>query len=122
MWKQNIIHRDIKLANILLHFPENREIEHMSSDKKRAFLRNFDFGTGKFTVFISDFGLSTVRMANETGQQSICGNPFRIPPDPELLKKRLYTYKADMWAIGIMCFEMLMGKTPFHATEMRDLI
>jgi len=29
---------------------------------------------------------------------------------------------VDIWAIGIMCFEMLMGKTPFHSYEMKDLI
>lgn len=27
-----------------------------------------------------------------------------------------------MWAIGIMTYEMLMGRTPFHSYEMRDLI
>jgi serine/threonine protein kinase len=27
-----------------------------------------------------------------------------------------------VWAIGIMCYEMLMGKTPFHSYEMKDLI
>jgi aurora kinase, other len=39
-----------------------------------------------------------------------------------LLGKKIYTYKVDVWAIGIMCFEMLMGRTPFHAYEMKDLI
>jgi serine/threonine protein kinase len=38
------------------------------------------------------------------------------------LRKRNYTYKVDVWALGIMCFEMIMGKTPFHSYEMKDLI
>jgi serine/threonine protein kinase len=33
-----------------------------------------------------------------------------------------YSYKVDVWAIGIMTFEMLMGRTPFHSYEMKDLI
>jgi serine/threonine protein kinase len=38
------------------------------------------------------------------------------------LKKKGYSYKVDIWAIGIMCYELLMGKTPFHSNEMKDLI
>lgn len=28
----------------------------------------------------------------------------------------------DTWAIGVMLYELLMGVTPFHAYEMKDLI
>jgi serine/threonine protein kinase len=44
----NIIHRDIKLANILLHFPNNPEIESMNDEEKSEFLKNFDFSEGNF--------------------------------------------------------------------------
>jgi serine/threonine protein kinase len=30
IWGLNIIHRDLKLANILLHFPDNPEVSDMS--------------------------------------------------------------------------------------------
>ena len=51
---------------------------------------------------------------------SICGTP--LYSSPELLKKRKYTEKVDTWAIGVMLYEMLVGLTPFHSHEMRDLI
>ena len=38
IWKLNIIHRDMKLANILPHFPENPELDGMNRTEKRAFL------------------------------------------------------------------------------------
>lgn len=43
IWSLRIIHRDIKLANILLHFPENPEICTMTRQEKQDFLRTFDF-------------------------------------------------------------------------------
>lgn len=39
-----------------------------------------------------------------------------------MLKRRGYSYKVDVWALGIMCYEMLMGKTPFHSYEMQELL
>jgi serine/threonine-protein kinase ULK/ATG1 len=68
---------------------------------------------------ISDFGLSTI-LDSAQSQLSICGTP--LYSSPQLLKKRSYSYKVDVWAIGIMCYELLMGRTPFHSYEMKDLI
>ena len=51
---------------------------------------------------------------------SICGTP--LYSSPQLLKKRGYTAKVDTWALGVMLYEMIMGVTPFHAYEMKDLI
>ena len=38
------------------------------------------------------------------------------------MKKRGYSSKVDTWALGVMLYEMLMGVTPFHSYEMKDLI
>lgn len=38
VWALSIIHRDIKLANILLHFPDKPELEGLTKQQKRAFL------------------------------------------------------------------------------------
>jgi serine/threonine protein kinase len=46
LWSLDIIHRDIKLANILLHFPFNPEVDSMSIEEKLYFLQNFDFING----------------------------------------------------------------------------
>jgi serine/threonine protein kinase len=60
IWKLNIIHRDMKLANILLNFPDSPEVETMSKNDKRAFLMTADLTKIKFQAMISDFGLSTI--------------------------------------------------------------
>lgn len=51
---------------------------------------------------------------------SICGTP--LYSSPQLLKKKGYSYKVDIWALGIMCYELLCGKTPFHSYEMKELV
>jgi len=119
IWKLDIIHRDMKLANILLHFPNNLELNNMSRNEKRKFLATVDLTKVRFYAKISDFGLSTI-LESSSSQMSICGTP--LYSSPQLLKKRVYSYKVDVWAIGIMCYELLMGQTPFHSFEMKDLI
>jgi serine/threonine protein kinase len=104
----------------LLHFPENPEVDTMNKQEKYQFLKNFDLASGDFKAYISDFGLSTIVYEGNNSQLSICGTP--LYSSPQLLKKKGYSYKVDIWAIGIMCYELLMGRTPFHSYEMKDLI
>lgn len=79
IWKLNIIHRDMKLANILLHFGEIPEVETMSKADKRAFLLSADLTRVNFQTMISDFGLSTI-LDNTQSQLSICGTPLYSSP------------------------------------------
>ncbi len=48
IWELNIIHRDIKLANILLHFPNNPELDSMPKSRKIEFLQRVDLRQVKF--------------------------------------------------------------------------
>jgi serine/threonine protein kinase len=34
---------------------------------------------------------------------------------PQVVQKHYYSYKADIWSIGVILFELLNGITPFHA-------
>jgi serine/threonine protein kinase len=60
LWKVNIIHRDIKLPNIMLHFPDNAELDQMPNRDKQRFLAVVDLTRVRFQAKICDFGLSTV--------------------------------------------------------------
>jgi serine/threonine protein kinase len=74
-----MIHRDMKLANILLHFPNNPELNHMSRHEKRKFLSSVNLLKVKFFAKISDFGLSTI-LESSSSQLSICGTPLYSAP------------------------------------------
>ena len=109
---KNIIHRDLKLDNILLSFPskipkENREYSQA-------------------TVKIIDFGLST----QKAFAMSNPGTPAYM--DPIILQKfnksggikrfRLYDKKADIWSLGAITYEMLTGQNIFQADDLDELI
>ena len=114
-----IVHRDMKLANILLHFPDKPELQHLNKKDKKALLTTFDLTQVRFQAKISDYGLSTI-LDDTNPNLSIVGTP--LYSSPQLLKKRGYSEKVDTWALGVMLYEMLVGLTPFHSFEMKDLI
>lgn len=54
-----VIHRDLKLQNIMLHFPDETEnLMKMTKDEKKRFLKNVDLDSTRFEVKIADFGFS----------------------------------------------------------------
>ena len=113
--ERKVIHRDVKLDNILLHF-ENEED-----------LKNFDLM--KATVKIIDFGFAC--KISKTGlQYTVLGSPINM--DPIILKKLNsstkkskqlgYSEKADIWSIGTICYEMVIGRPVYDAEDMDDLV
>ena len=112
---QGIMHRDIKLENILLNY-ENEE------DKKNLNLM-------KAQVKIIDFGFACKIQKNALTYTAI-GNPLNM--DPLILKKLNsrgkkarqlgYDQKADIWSLGAICYEMLIGRAAFDAEDMEDLV
>ena len=107
----NIMHRDIKLENILLKFDSLEDKENLNIMKSQ--------------VKIIDFGFAT----NNSLAISIVGNPLNM--DPLILKKLTsngrikklgYDAKIDVWSLGSICYEMLIGKSAFDAEDMLELI
>ena len=41
---------------------------------------------------------------------------------PEALKRNIYSVKNDIWSIGIMCFELLHGETPWECKTEKELM
>ena len=41
---------------------------------------------------------------------------------PESLKKSYYSYKSDLFSIGVVLFEMLVGQTPHEVNTEKELL
>ena len=89
----NILHRDIKLDNILLD--------------------------GENIVKICDFGVSRVVKKGVIINEQ-CGTPAYIAP--EIIKDKGYEgCTADLWSMGVLLYAMVTGTVPFKATNIQEL-
>ena len=96
MHKRCVIHRDLKMGNVFLD-------SHMD-------------------VKIGDFGLAAVVLDDKERRQTLCGTPNYIAP--EILNKSQgggHDNKVDTWAIGIICYAMLIGTPPFASKTQAEI-
>ena len=87
----NILHRDLKSANVFL----------------------FHDGTAK----LGDLNVSKITPRGLGCTQT--GTPYYA--SPEVWKDNPYNLKSDIWSLGCLCYEILMLKTPFRAETMEGL-
>ena len=93
----NIVHRDLKLENILIH-----EIE-----------KSKQTGEDLFNIKIIDFG--TARIFDKTkNPQSIVGSSYYIAP--EVLRQK-YNKECDLWSVGVILYMFIVGHAPFDGCD-----
>ena len=77
--KQNIVHRDMKPENILL---TSRDMNN-------------------FELKIADLGFA-VKYDPQTGLDLVLGTPLYMAP--ELIERKKYNEKVDVWSLGVICY------------------
>lgn len=69
-------------------------------------------------VKIGDLGFAR-RLEVSDLAQTMCGTPLMMAP--EVLMKKKYDHKADIWSLGALFYEMITGFTPFTGMNQNDL-
>lgn len=90
----SVLHRDIKPANLYI--------------------------TKSGVVKIGDFGVSKLLSMSMPNAGTFIGTPFYICPELALGDK--YSFGADVWALGVMLYELYCNKLPFVASNVLALI
>ena len=91
--EQGIVHRDIKPANIMV--------------------------TKGSDIRIADFGAAFLKKS-QVAQSAAMGSPFYMAP--EQIEGRDITFHSDMYSLGVVMYELLVGRRPFIAENLEQLI
>ena len=110
-----IIHRDLKLDNILVKF-EN-EIDKNKVDLLKKKKKIIDFG---FAAYKDQSGLLSTAIGSPMNMDPIILKKFNS--GGSVNKELGYDEKADIWSLGTLCYQMLIGNCAFDAYNMKELV
>lgn len=108
---KHVIHRDIKPENLLIGQRVSEYIRTVIVTRRINLLSPSIQGDIK----IADFGWSV--HAPTSRRTTLCGTLDYLPP--EMVEAREHDATADVWSLGVLCYEFLVGNPPFEAEGYR---
>ena len=110
---RRIIHRDLKLDNIMVHFDSDYDQQNLNMMKAK--IKIIDFG---FAIQLDKAKVTFSAVGSPINMDPIILNKFCKRKDVNLG----YDTKADIWSTGTIFYELLTGKAVFNAKNMLELI
>ncbi len=114
LYAEQVVHRDLKLDNILVHF-------HRFKDKvKTKDIKAMDLATEEFTIKICDLGFSRQLHKTDLAHSNL-GSPLQMAPE-FYFSREGYDHKVDVWALGALYYTLLTNTHAFNARDIDHLL
>ena len=114
---KKILHRDIKPENILIKFNSKKDIENI--DLLKSKVKIIDFG---FARYLPDSEFATTVVGSPAYMDPVLLEKYSKIKNREKPKKYSYNEKVDIWSLGIICYEMIIGAPPFNSNNLEGLL
>lgn len=101
---EGIIHRDLKPENLFLSIDANGTMT----------VKVLDFGVAKFTDSLANTGHATT-------SNTLVGTPRYMSPEQARSAREL-DGRSDLWALGMLTYEILTGRHPFEGEAIAELL
>lgn len=70
-------------------------------------------------IKLGDFGIARVLSDTRSKAKTVVGTPYYL--SPEIIKSEPYSFKSDIWSLGVLLYEMCALQPPFNAQSLHQL-
>ena len=111
---ENEVRKIAKQLVQALHYLHSHRIIHRDMKPQNVLIGSHG------TVKLCDFGFARAMSAHTIVLTSIKGTPLYM--SPELVQEKPYDHTADLWSLGVILYELYVGKPPFYTNSIYTLI
>ena len=70
-------------------------------------------------IKLGDFGIARVLSETRSKAKTVVGTPYYL--SPEIIQSQPYSFKSDIWSLGVLLYEMCALQPPFNAQSLHQL-
>jgi len=118
---KGIMHRDLKLSNILLHHNKNMPFHGTYNYYKFEDL-NLKLSDFDFAKYNNVGGELECEDSEDLMKQTVCGTPICWAPETVHSAGTQIASNSELWSLGLMLYEMIYGVLPFSKAASKNLV